>query len=50
MSNMLPSLQPFMMTKNDIPARVLESSKFLKEFVENLLKWTTLKKEKFLTT
>jgi hypothetical protein len=38
MSNILPSLQRFMMTKNNIPACVLESSKFLKEFVENLLK------------
>jgi hypothetical protein len=46
---MLPSLQRFMMTKNDIPACVLESSKFLKEFVGNLLKQTALKKKKFLT-
>jgi hypothetical protein len=47
---MLPSLQHFMMTKNNIPACVLDSSKFLKEFVENLLKQTALKKEKFLST
>jgi hypothetical protein len=38
-----------MMIKNDNPGCVLDSSKFLKEFVENLLKWTALNKDKFST-